>query len=111
MLADVKTAFLYGDARRSVYVELPPEDLSLHAHFTPLPDMTPGRFGSAVLSLYVRFTPPLEEAHREIGIEVELDGIALDDIAGISRCVIVSSALGTGTSPDKSASPFALPDT
>ena len=27
MLADVKTAFLYGDARRSLYVELPPEDL------------------------------------------------------------------------------------
>ena len=26
MLADVKTAFLYGDARRSLYVELPPED-------------------------------------------------------------------------------------
>ena len=24
--ADVKTAFLYGDARRSLYVELPPED-------------------------------------------------------------------------------------
>ena len=26
MLADVKTAFLYGDARRSLYVELPPEN-------------------------------------------------------------------------------------
>ena len=26
MLADVRTAFLYGDARRSLYVELPPED-------------------------------------------------------------------------------------
>ena len=26
MLADVTTAFLYGDARRSLYVELPPED-------------------------------------------------------------------------------------
>ena len=26
MLADVKTAFLYGEARRSLYVELPPED-------------------------------------------------------------------------------------
>ena len=26
MLADVKTAFLYGDARMSLYVELPPED-------------------------------------------------------------------------------------
>ena len=26
MLADVKTAFLYGDARRSLYVKLPPED-------------------------------------------------------------------------------------
>ena len=26
MLAHVKTAFLYGDARRSFYVELPPED-------------------------------------------------------------------------------------
>ena len=26
MLADAKTAFLYGDARRSLYVELPPED-------------------------------------------------------------------------------------
>ena len=26
MLADVKTAFLYGDARRYLYVELPPED-------------------------------------------------------------------------------------
>ena len=26
MLADVKTAFLYGDARRSLFVELPPED-------------------------------------------------------------------------------------
>ena len=26
MLADVKTAFLHGDARRSLYVELPPED-------------------------------------------------------------------------------------
>ena len=25
MLADVKTAFLYGDARRPLYVELPPE--------------------------------------------------------------------------------------
>ena len=25
-LANVKTAFLYGDARRSLYVELPPED-------------------------------------------------------------------------------------
>ena len=26
MLAGVKTAFLYGDARRSLYVDLPPED-------------------------------------------------------------------------------------
>ena len=26
MLADVKTAFLYGDARRWLYIELPPED-------------------------------------------------------------------------------------
>ena len=26
MLADVKTAFLYGDARRSLYFELPPEE-------------------------------------------------------------------------------------
>ena len=26
MLADVKTAFLNGDARRSWYVDLPPED-------------------------------------------------------------------------------------
>ena len=26
MLASVKTAFLYGDARRPLYVELPPED-------------------------------------------------------------------------------------
>ena len=26
MLADVKTAFLHGDATRSLYVELPPED-------------------------------------------------------------------------------------
>ena len=26
MLADVKTAFLYADARRSLYVELPLED-------------------------------------------------------------------------------------
>ena len=28
MLADVKTAFLYGDAARSLYIELPPEDPS-----------------------------------------------------------------------------------
>ena len=27
MLADVKTAFLYGDARMPFFVELPPEDL------------------------------------------------------------------------------------
>ena len=27
MLADVKTAYLYGDARRSLYIELPPETL------------------------------------------------------------------------------------
>ena len=26
MLADDNTAFVYGDARRSLYVELPPED-------------------------------------------------------------------------------------
>ena len=26
MLGDVKTAFLYGDARRLLYIELPPED-------------------------------------------------------------------------------------
>ena len=26
MLADVRTAVLYGDARRSLYIELPPED-------------------------------------------------------------------------------------
>ena len=26
MLADVKTAFLYGDARRFLYIDLPPED-------------------------------------------------------------------------------------
>ena len=26
MLAAVRAAFLYGDARRSLYVELPPED-------------------------------------------------------------------------------------
>ena len=26
MLADVKTAFLYGDAKRSLYVELSPDD-------------------------------------------------------------------------------------
>ena len=32
---------------------------SQHASFTPLPDVTLGRFGSAVPSLYVRFTPLL----------------------------------------------------
>ena len=26
LLADVTAAFLYGDARRSLYLELPPED-------------------------------------------------------------------------------------
>ena len=28
MIADIKTAFLYGDARRALFIELPPEDPS-----------------------------------------------------------------------------------
>ena len=63
------------------------------AHFKALPDETPGKFGSAVLSLYVRFTPQLEEAAGEIRIEVDLDEVEPDGTAGISG-VSVSSALG-----------------
>ena len=32
MRADVKTAFLYGDARKALYVELPSEDLMSASH-------------------------------------------------------------------------------
>ena len=67
--------------------------------FTPLPDETPREFGSAVLSLYVRSTPLLDEAPGEIGVEFELDGITPDEAAGISGVVNVSSALGIGIAP------------
>ena len=69
-----------------------------------LPGGTPREFGSAALPLYVRFTPLLDEAPGEIGVEFELDGITPDGAAGISAVVNVSSALGIGISPDKSCS-------
>ena len=67
-------------------------------------DETRGDFGSAVLSLYVRFTPLLDEGPGEIGEEVELDGITPGGTAVIPGVVIVSSALGLGISSDKSCS-------
>ena len=78
--------------------------LPLCARFTPLPDETPGEFGSAVLSLCVRFTPVLHEAPEEVGTGVELGGFKLDGTTGISGGVSVSSALGIGISPDRSCS-------
>ena len=60
------------------------------ARFKPLPDETPGEFGSAVLSLYVRFPPLLEQAAGEIGIEVELDEVEPD---GTARSLEVSTSL------------------
>ena len=57
-----------------------------------------------VLSPYVRFTPLLDEAPGEIGIEVELDGVEPDGKAVISGSFSVSTGFGIGFSPDKSCS-------
>ena len=51
-----------------------------------------------------RFTPLLDETPEEIGIEVELDGIASDGNTRTSEVVNVSSALGMVISADKSCS-------
>ena len=52
------------------------------------------------ISPCARFTVLPDETPGEIGVEVELDGITPDGALGFSGVVSVSSALGTGISPD-----------
>ena len=74
MLADVKTAFLYGDARTSLYVELPPGD---------------------PLSASGRYVGKLERA---------MYGTRPDDLAGLSPADIAGHKKGVSTGDTRHSS-------
>ena len=95
MLADVKTAFLNGDARRSLYVELPPED----------PLSASGRYvGKLERALYgTRDSPVSWQDHlrktllgRKFKESVTHPGVVQHETRNIFLCVHVDDLLCTG---------------
>ena len=99
MLADVKTAFLYGDARRSLYVELSPED--------PLSES--GRYvGQLERATYgTRDAPMIWPDHlRKIPLEIKFQesvthpGVFQHETRDILLCVHVDDLLCTGVRDD-----------
>ena len=99
MLADVKTAFLYGDARRSLYVELPPED----------PLSASGRYvGKLERAMYgTRDAPMIWQDHlRKTLLDMEFKesvthpGVFQRETRDILLCVHVDDLLCTGVRDD-----------
>ena len=94
MLADVKTAFLYGDARRSLYLELPPED----------PLAASGRYvGNLERAMYgTRDAPMIWQDHlRKTLIEMKFkEGVFQHETPDIFICVHVDDLQCTGLRED-----------
>ena len=99
MLADVKTAFLYGDASRSLYVELPPEDpLSASGRYV-------GKFESAIYG--TRDAPMIWQDHlrstlltMKLKESVTHPGVFQHETRDILLCVHVDDLLCTGVRGD-----------
>ena len=99
MLADVKTAFLYGEARRSLYVELPPED----------PMAASGQYvGKLERAMYgTRDAPTIWQDHlRKTLLDMKFmgsvthPGVFQHATRDIFLCVHVDELLCTGLSED-----------
>ena len=99
MLSDVETAFLHGDARRSLYVELPPED--------PLP--ASGQYVAKLeRAMYgTRDTPMIWQDHlrktlldRKFKESVTHPGVFQHETRDIFLCVHVDDILCTGPRED-----------
>ena len=99
MLADVETAFLYGDARRSLYVELPPED----------PLAASGRYvGNLERAMYgTRDAPMIWQDHlRETRLDMKFKesvthpGVFQHETRDMFLCVHVDDLLCTGLRED-----------
>ena len=99
MLPDVKTAFLYGDARRSLYGELPPED----------PLSASGRYvGNLERAMYgTRDAPMIWQDHlRETLLNMKFKesvthpGVFQRETRDILLCVHVDDLLCTGVRDD-----------
>ena len=99
MLADVKAAFLYGDARRSLYVELPPED----------PLVASGRYvGKLERAMYgTRDAPMIWQDHlrktlidKKFKESVTHPGVFRHETRDLFMCVHVDDLLCTGVRDD-----------
>ena len=99
MLADVKTAFLYGAARRSLYVELPPED----------PLAASGRYvGKLERAMYgTRDAPMIWQDHlrktlidKKFKESVAHPGVFQHETRDLFMCVHVDDLLCTGVRDD-----------
>ena len=99
MLADVKTAFLYGDARRSLNVELPPDD----------PLSASGRYvGKLERAMYgTRDTPMIWQDHlRETRLDMKFEesvthpGVFQHETRDVLLRVLVDDLLCTGVRDD-----------
>ena len=99
MLADVKAAFLYGDARTSLYVELPPED----------PLSASGRYvGKLERAMYgTRDAPMIWQDHlRKAQLDMKFKesvahlGVFQHETRDILLCVHVDGLLCTGVRDD-----------
>ena len=99
MLADFNTAFLYGDARRSLYVELPPED----------PLTASGRYvGNLERAMYgTRDAPMIWQDHLRRTLlcmkfkeSVTPPGVFQHETRDVLLCVHVDDLLCTGRRED-----------
>ena len=99
MLADVKTAFLCGDARKSLYVELPPDD----------PLSASGRYvGKLERAMYGTRDAPmigqdhLRETQRGMKFKESVTHpvVSQDETGDILLCVYVDDLLCTGVRDD-----------
>ena len=99
MVADVKTAFLYGEARRSLYVELPPED----------PLAASGRYvGKLERAMYgTRDAPMIWQDHlrktligKKFKESVTHPGVFQHETRHLFMCVHVDDLLFTGVRDD-----------
>ena len=100
MLADVKTALLYGDARRSLHVELPPEDpLSASGRYV-------GKLERAMCEIRdapMTWQDPLRETllgHEFQGVCYPSRGVSTYEVRDILLCVHVGDLLCTGLRDD-----------
>ena len=95
MLADVKTAFLHGDARRSLYVELPPED-PLSASGRYVGKLERAMHGTRDLA---RPSPEDTVGHENQGVRHSLRGVQ-HETRDIILCVHVDDLLCTSVRDD-----------